>query len=121
MPDNRAAAALVVMGGILVSCGAKDRGASVPPVMDTATPIKHVIIIVGENRSFDHLFATYVPPNPQEHVLNLLSEQIIRADGTPGDRSRDNLPNPAQAAGTYVPDNMPAIGDLFDLFAFGRP
>ncbi len=27
----------------------------------TATPIKHVVIIVGENRSFDHLFATYVP------------------------------------------------------------
>ena len=27
----------------------------------TATPIKHVIIIVGENRSFDHLFATYIP------------------------------------------------------------
>jgi phospholipase C len=25
----------------------------------TSTPIKHVIIIVGENRSFDHLFATY--------------------------------------------------------------
>jgi phospholipase C len=24
----------------------------------TATPIKHVIIIVGENRSFDHVFAT---------------------------------------------------------------
>lgn len=23
----------------------------------TATPIKHVIIIVGENRSFDHVFA----------------------------------------------------------------
>ena len=25
---------------------------------NTATPIKHVIVIVGENRSFDHLFAT---------------------------------------------------------------
>jgi phospholipase C len=25
------------------------------------TPIKHVIIIVGENRTFDHLFATYKP------------------------------------------------------------
>ena len=25
----------------------------------TASPIKHVIIIVGENRSFDHLFATF--------------------------------------------------------------
>jgi phospholipase C len=50
----------------------------------TGTPIKHVIIIVGENRSFDHLFATYVPKEKREHVLNLLSEGIINADGTPG-------------------------------------
>jgi phospholipase C len=50
----------------------------------TATPIKHVIIIVGENRSFDHLFATYVPKRKGEKVLNLLSEGIIEADGTPG-------------------------------------
>ncbi len=50
----------------------------------TATPIKHVIIIVGENRSFDHIFATYVPKRRDERVLNLLSERIINADGTPG-------------------------------------
>jgi len=50
----------------------------------TATPIKHVIIIVGENRSFDHLFATYVPTRKSEKVLNLLSEGIISADGSPG-------------------------------------
>jgi phospholipase C len=50
----------------------------------TATPIKHVIIIVGENRSFDHLFATYVPKHKDEHVLNLLSEKIVNADGSPG-------------------------------------
>jgi phospholipase C len=50
----------------------------------TATPIKHVIIIVGENRSFDHLYATYVPKHRSEKVLNLLSEGIIKADGTPG-------------------------------------
>jgi len=50
----------------------------------TATPIKHVIIIVGENRSFDHLFATYVPARRDERVRNLLSERIINADGTPG-------------------------------------
>jgi phospholipase C len=49
----------------------------------TATPIKHVIIIVGENRSFDHVFATYVPKNRQR-VRNLLSERIINADGSPG-------------------------------------
>ena len=27
----------------------------------TATPIKHVIVIIGENRTFDHVFATYKP------------------------------------------------------------
>ncbi|BAS14668.1 phospholipase C [Arthrobacter sp. Hiyo8] len=26
---------------------------------DTATPIKHVVVIFGENVSFDHYFATY--------------------------------------------------------------
>jgi phospholipase C len=51
---------------------------------ETASPIKHVIIIVGENRSFDHVFATYVPKHEGERVHNLLSEGIINADGTPG-------------------------------------
>ena len=37
------------------------------------------------------------------------------------DRSRDNLPNPKQDADqAYVPRNMPAIGDLFDMFNFER-
>jgi len=36
-------------------------------------------------------------------------------------RSRDNLPNPVQdGEHSYVPRNMPAIGDLFDLFDFDR-
>ena len=34
------------------------------------------------------------------------------------DRSRDNLPNPQIGENPYVPSNMPAIGDLFDLFNF---
>jgi phospholipase C len=42
----------------------------------TATPIKHVIVIIGENRSFDHVFATYVP-KAGETVNNLLSEGVI--------------------------------------------
>jgi phospholipase C len=34
-------------------------------------------------------------------------------------RSRDNLPNPAAAAGNpYVPTNSPAIDDLFSVFRF---
>jgi len=49
----------------------------------TTSPIKHVIIIVGENRTFDHVFATYKPTHGQT-VDNLLSRKIIKADGTPG-------------------------------------
>jgi len=50
---------------------------------NTTSPIKHVIVIIGENRTFDHLFATYKPKNGQ-HVDNLLSKHIINEDGTPG-------------------------------------
>jgi phospholipase C len=50
---------------------------------ETETPIEHVIIIIGENRSFDHLFATYTP-RQGESVWNLLSKGIITAEGTPG-------------------------------------
>jgi phospholipase C len=36
-------------------------------------------------------------------------------------RSRDNLPNPRMDdENSYIPANMPAIGDLFDMFDFDR-
>jgi phospholipase C len=57
--------------------------ASENPDNRTTSPIKHVIVIIGENRSFDHVFATYVPKRG-ESVWNLLSEGIVKADGTPG-------------------------------------
>ena len=50
---------------------------------ETRSPIKHVIVLIGENRSFDHVFGTYVPKG-KDTVLNLLSERIIRPDGSPG-------------------------------------
>src|SRR5271166_3778387 len=50
----------------------------------TTTPIKHVIVIIGENRTFDHIFATYQPVNKGENVWNLLSEGIVNPDGSPG-------------------------------------
>jgi len=35
------------------------------------------------------------------------------------DRSRDNLPNPIMSTSSpYIPTNIPAIGDLFDMFDF---
>ncbi len=50
----------------------------------TRSPIKHVIVIIGENRTFDHIFATYKPATKGETVDNLLSKEIIREDGSPG-------------------------------------
>src|ERR1700689_1408308 len=54
----------------------------------TATPIKHVIVIIGENRSFDHVFATYAPRRGQS-VHNLLSEGIIQLDA-----NKNAIPGP---------------------------
>ena len=67
------------LGGPLVAPAKADEDAH----GGTATPIKHVIVLIGENRSFDNLFATYVSPSG-DSVKNLLSEGIIKADGTPG-------------------------------------
>jgi phospholipase C len=49
------------------------------------TPIKHVITIIGENRSFDHVFGLY-QPRRGETISNLLSKRILNEDGTPGSR-----------------------------------
>jgi phospholipase C len=80
---------------------------------DTATPIKHVIVIIGENRTFDHIFATYVPVKGQT-VNNLLSEGIVKADGTPG----PNFPVAEQkAAYDVAPDAFmlsPSVTTSFD-------
>ena len=49
----------------------------------TVTPIKHVIVIIGENRTFDHVYATYKAKHGQ-FVSNLLSKGIVTKNGTPG-------------------------------------
>ncbi len=49
----------------------------------TATPIKHLIVVIGENRSFDHIFGVY-KPRPGQRIDNLLSRGIVNEDGTPG-------------------------------------
>ena len=66
----------------------------------TTTPIKHVIIIVGENRSFDHLFGTYVSPSGDK-VDNILAKDIVAADGTPGPHFRKARQVQASDTTTY--------------------
>jgi phospholipase C len=83
----------VSLFALLVNLGAPVTSVAQPPakptkqdpaaLTPTASPIKHVIVIIGENRSFDHVFATFNPTNGQT-VSNLLSKGIITADGKPG-------------------------------------
>jgi phospholipase C len=56
----------------------------------TASPIKHVIILIGENRGLDHTFGVYRPKGAGQTISNLLSKGIVNEDGTQG-------PNFAQA------------------------
>ena len=85
--SRRAATGLAAFAASALACIAAGHAADPDKTVDkipTVSPIKHVIIIVGENRSFDHLFATYVPKSGARKVLNLLSQGIIKADGSPG-------------------------------------
>src|ERR1700674_3465643 len=78
----------------------------------TKTPIKHVIVIIGENRTFDHIFATYKPKDG-ENVDNLWSKGIVREDGTPGPNScwRHSTPPMSRAAhcSRRAPASRPSI------------
>jgi phospholipase C len=67
------------------------------------TPIQHVIVIIGENRSFDHVFATYVPKSGQT-INNLLSEGIISLGAN---KAAVPGPNFNQAQQLAAADNTP--------------
>ena len=75
---SKCAAAVALFGAPIVTASADANESA------TTTPIKHVIVIIGENRTFDHIFATYEPVGNGETIWNLLSEGIVNSDGSPG-------------------------------------
>jgi phospholipase C len=72
-------------------------GAPSPADHYTQSPIRHVIVIIGENRSFDHVFATYVP-KPGQSVNNLLSQGIIKLDANKNAAAGPNFEKAHQLA-----------------------
>ena len=74
-------AAVATVFGAVMACGLAaaddraDKGDTAHRVK-TDTPIKHLIVFIGENRSFDHMFATYQPKHGQS-VANLLSRASL--------------------------------------------
>ena len=86
------AAALLVAGPGSAWAGGKDSGGDTAAGYATTTPVKHVVVIFGENISFDHYFATYpYATNPMAEtpftakddtprVNNLLSGGLLTAN-----------------------------------------
>src|ERR1700745_2566637 len=48
----------------------------------TASPIKHVIILIGENRGLDHTFGVYKPKGKGATISNLLSKGNGNEEGS---------------------------------------
>ena len=77
------AVAIALLGiGIARSASSADPGAATDRPT-TASPIRHVIVVIGENQSFDHLYGTHVPPSG-DSISNLLVKGIVRPDRAPG-------------------------------------
>jgi phospholipase C len=82
--------------------------AQAPP--KTATPIEHLIVVVGENLSFDNLFGAYEPKSGAK-VHNLLSQGIVNRDGSPGPEFAKAVQRRAEAHDVY--QVTPRIGGTY--------
>jgi phospholipase C len=60
-----------------------------------------VIVIIGENHTFDNVFATYTPPRGQQ-IENLRSEGIVTASGTLGPKFAKAAQLTASDTGAYT-------------------
>jgi len=62
----------------------KPKDTDAADAVKTESPIKHVIILIGENRGTDHTFGVYKPKGGGQTISNILSEGIVNEDGSPG-------------------------------------
>jgi phospholipase C len=99
----------------------------IQPVDFFGTGPRIPMIVVSPYSTGGHINHTY---NEHSSVVKFV-ERNWMLNTTLSSRSRDNLPNPVQngngqndddkaGKSSYVPRNMPAIGDLFDLFDFKK-
>src|SRR5579864_1436892 len=93
-----ASVAAAALGVFTTNAGAVDPDKSADRT-HTTTPIKHVIVVLAENGSFDHIFGTFRPRDGR-NIGNLLSRGIVNEDGTPG----PNFPKAAQFTVTPQPN-----------------
>jgi phospholipase C len=63
---------------------ANERNGDASELIKTESPIKHVIILIGENRGTDHTFGVYKPKGKGQTIANILSKGIVNENGSPG-------------------------------------
>jgi acid phosphatase len=96
-----------------------------PAQAQTTTPIQHLIVVIGENFSFDNLFGTYKPTSGNQ-VHNLLSQGIVNRDGSPGPNFAQAVQRRAEVRESYevtplavaAYDELPQPGTTY---ALGQP
>jgi phospholipase C len=110
----------------LAACGGDNNAPPAAPTatvspqdaLATTTPIKHLVVIYGENRSFDHYFGTY--PN----ATNPTGEpQFVAAAGTPAVNGFTNAllttnPNTTNASNLAITPTIPTAD--FNPFRIDR-
>jgi phospholipase C len=143
-----AGGALAVAAGFAAATAFAIAPAEAKPVKDnsahTTTPIKHLVVIYGENVSFDHYFGTYPNAANTDGTTFTAAKNTPKVNGLTPSLLNDN-PNlynpqrltPAQAVTcdqnhAYLPEQKAVDGGLMDKFvesvskdtctgAFGEP
>jgi phospholipase C len=99
--------------------GSDAKGNDAADAVKTESPIKHVIILIGENRGTDHTFGVYKPRGKHQTISNILSKGIVNEDGTPGPHFSEAqqfsvaaqpsfyIGAPKKAKALYVSNQMP--------------
>lgn len=111
-------AASMVLSPVLASAPAVAKSDTTTP----ATPIEHIVLIIGENHSFDNLYGTYVPKKG-ETIDNILSKKIVKVDGTPGTNFSKAAQMQAPGTDSYniAPPNKTAYSILSPPALSGTP
>jgi Phospholipase C len=96
------AGAALIAGGVLLPAAASAHSPAPSPghSADTATPIKHLVVIFNENVSFDHYFATY--PN----AANTDGTPFTAAKGTPSANTLASANLIATNPNAYAPQRL---------------
>ncbi|HEY2106583.1 MAG TPA: alkaline phosphatase family protein [Candidatus Binataceae bacterium] len=98
--SRRKSAVAAILTLLIIAGAARSARGGKPP--QTATPIKHVVVIFDENRSFDHYFGIY------PHAAN--------PPGEPRFTARPGTPSVAGLSGSLLNDNP----NLVNPFRFDR-